>query len=187
MPIAVFGKKVFSVSNKKIHTFSELAWSGELLTEAQEKVGSKPSTYIKGLNLDSLSFSIQLKSIFGMDVRREIESWEEIKLDAEPAIFVLGTKPLGQNKWLLKSTSVSDTIIDNRGRITAAVIKLDFEEYVRNGTSGNSKKTAKKSSKKAPAVAVNIAPSNYINSVNKGDKKRSNLNASNAVAKGKKT
>lgn len=187
MAIAVFRNKSFQVSRNKINTFNDLTWSGDLNTETQEKLNGKPSTYIKGVNLDSMSFSIQLKRILGMNVRKEIDDWEDIKLNADPGIFMLGTKPLGDNKWLLKSTSVSNTIITNKGELMEAVLQLEFEEYVRPGSSSATKKATKAKSKaKGSAVAVTIVPSNYVNASDKADKKRNNTNANKAVANGKK-
>ena len=63
-----------------------------------------------------MSFEIPLKSSLGIDVRNEIEEWESIKERVQPSIFILGTKPLGNNKWLLLSTSTSNTIFDNKCR-----------------------------------------------------------------------
>jgi hypothetical protein len=178
MPIAVFGKKVFQVSNNKKYTFNGLTWGGDLQTELQEKVKSKPSTYIKGVALDLMSFSIPLRTEFGIDVRKEIESWESIKLEAQPNIFILGTKPLGQNKWLLKSTSVSDEIIDNNGNMINATLKLGFEEYVREG------KVAAISVSSPAAVGINIRPNQDIfNPSTKPSQKRDNPNMKAVTAK----
>src|SRR5690554_3856033 len=115
MPIASFKNKVFQVSGNKKYLLDGLAWSSALDTESQEKIKSKPSTYIKGTALSPLSFTIPLFASLGIDVRKEIESWEDILSKQSPDIFILGTKPIGKNKWLLKSVGVSDTDIDGNG------------------------------------------------------------------------
>jgi len=189
MPIAVFKNKSFQVSSKRVNTFNELSWGGEIQAEEQEKLNSKPSTYIKGVGLDSMSFLNRLSWNLGMNVRKEIEEWEAIKLSTQPYIFMLGNKPLGANKWLLKSTNVSDTVIDDKGNLLKATLKLDFAEFVRPGSTGtnssskSSSKTSKKaSSKKAVGVSTNLNPSNYIyNPPTKTEQKRSNPNLAAAT------
>lgn len=178
MPIATFQKKSFSVSASKVYTFTGLEWSGALDTESQEKLKSKPSTYIKGQTLGTMGFEVPLMAGQYIDVRSQIEQWEEIRDKAVPDFFILGEKPLGKYKWLLKSVSVSNPQIDGKGNILRAKLKLDFEEYVRAGSAQASKskqKTAK--SKDNAKVSLDILPSSYID---KPTAKRTNANASTA-------
>jgi hypothetical protein len=178
MPIASFQKKQFSVSSSKIYTLTGMEWSGALDTEAQEKLKSKPSTYIKGQTLGTMSFEIPLIAGQYIDVRGQIEQWEEILDKAIPDYFVLGEKPLGKYKWLLKSVGVSDTLIDGKGNMLRAKVKLDFEEYVRAGSAQASEKksAAAKTSNTAP-VRLDIVPASYID---KTEAKRPNVNAATA-------
>ncbi len=136
--IATFQNKVFQVSSNSIYTFEGLSWSGSLNTETQDKIGSKPSTYIKGENLMPLEFEIKLRADKNLDVRTEIEDWESIKSKANPSNFILGNKTIGKNKWLLKTVETSDMNIDNNGKILKATIKLSFEEFVRKGSASAS-------------------------------------------------
>lgn len=185
MPIAVFQNKNFQVSSNGIYTINGLTWGGDIQLEAQDKLNSKPSTYIKGMNLNNMSFEIPLKSSLGVNVRNEIEEWESIRDKVSPSIFILGTKPLGPNKWLLKSTNASNTIIDNKGTITEATLKLEFEEFVRPGSAENSSSSG--SSSKATAVNVGITPSDYIyNTPTKTEQKRNNINVDAATGLGYK-
>jgi hypothetical protein len=158
MPIASFQNKVFTVSSTKKYPIIGLNWGGSLETEAQDKLKDKPSTYIKGEMLDNMSFEIPLRADFGINPRKQIEEWESIKSKAQPSLFILGTKPVGKNKWLLKSTSVSEQEIDGIGRIIKATIKLEFEEYVRAGK-------AKPTNSSNVAIGTSestLVPSQYI-------------------------
>ena len=195
MSIAVFKNKTFKVSSKGVYTLNGLTWGGEIQAEAQDKLNSKPSTYIKGNGLKNMSFEIPLKRSLNNNVRKEIEDWEAIRDSLQSAIFMLGVKPLGANKWLLKSVNVSDTSIDNKGNLIEANLKLDFEEFVRPGSAeasttssttskkAVSKKTTKKT-KQAP-VKVNISPSNYIyKPPTKAEQTRNNANVTSSMARG---
>ncbi|MEB3103090.1 phage tail protein [Ferviditalea candida] len=175
MPIASFRGKAFQVSANKKYTFSGLSWSGALDTETQDKLGSKPSTYIKGESLDGMSFEVPLRADFGINVRAQIEDWKAILASKKPDIFILGSKPLGKNKWLLKSVSVSDEEIDASGNFLKATLKLEFEEYVRAGT-------AQSQTSAAGATNLNLTPSQYIyDPPNKADDKRDNPNLDHAL------
>lgn len=172
MAIASFQKKVFQVSATSKYPLDGLGWSSALNTEAQEKLNAKPSTYIKGGTLSPLSFTVPLLTDLGINVRKEIESWEAIMNAQTADYFILGSKPIGKNKWLLKTVSVSDTVIDGKGYLRKANLKLDFEEYVRAG-----KAEEKKDSKTALTTGNNITPTSYID---KTADKRINPNASEA-------
>jgi len=154
MAIATFGKKVFQVDAKKIYTFRDFAYSATLETEAQEVEGKKPSTYIKGEALSTMSLTIPLGKEYGVDPRSEWESWENILAQKTPQYFILGGKPVGKNKWLLKSVSPSNMRIDNKGQIVGMDLTLEFEEYVRAGSAAASKSSG--GSKKSSGVKVNV-------------------------------
>ncbi|MEO3948033.1 phage tail protein [Gorillibacterium sp. CAU 1737] len=179
MVIASFQKKVFSVSRSKIYTLTGLEWSGDLSTESQDKVGSKPSTYIKGLSLGTFSFDLALRMSASLDVRAQIEAWELIRDKASADYFILGGKPLGKSKWLLKSVGVGDTEIDSAGRLLKATLKLSFEEYVRAGTAeaAQSANKAVKSSQSGP-VSVDMVPMSYVD---KSSAKRRNPQSTGAA------
>lgn len=139
MPIAVFGNKVFEITDSKIYTMEGLQYSSSLETEKQDAEGKKPSTYIKGPGLNELNFTLKLDATLGVNPRREIESWEQIK-DASVAYpFILGRSPLG-SKWLLVDVNASNTVVDNIGNMLKAELQLKFDEYVRPG-SAKAKKT----------------------------------------------
>ncbi|TCZ73061.1 hypothetical protein E0485_21830 [Paenibacillus albiflavus] len=185
MPIASFKNKVFQVSSNQKNTFDGLTWSGDISLEAQEKLKDKPSTYIKGIGLTSMSIDVQLRADFGVNVRNEIEQWEAIRDNMVPDIFVLGTKPLGKNKWLLKSTSVSDTVVDGKGNMLAATLKLEFEEYVREGKASASQGASGGAggSSAAGFQSYSIVPADIFTPPNKADNKRDNPNYYEATQK----
>lgn len=178
MQIASFKGKVFQVSTNKKYTLNAMTWSGSIDIEAQEKIGDKPSTYVKGSNLDSMSFEIPLRADFGHNVRAEIESWESIKESRSPDIFILGQKPKGKNKWLLKTVTAENLEIDGSGKILKASLKLEFEEYVRAG-----KKQAESSAGSAMSSSF-MVPMEIYNPVSKEDDRRVNLHKIEALANG---
>jgi hypothetical protein len=138
MPIAVFASKTFNVSRDKVYTFDGLTLSSSLNVESQDVEGKKPSTYVKGSGLNAMSFNIPVKIELGYNPRAEYDAWEAIKDKAVAYPFILGGKPVGVNKYLLKSVSLNNTLADNKGNILSGTLQLEFEEYVRQGSKTNS-------------------------------------------------
>lgn len=162
MTIASFQNKVFSVSSSKKYPIHDLILNSGLDTEAQEKLKDKPSTYIKGETLSTMSFEIPLRVDFGINPRSQIEEWEMIKSKAQPSLFILGSKQIGKNKWLLKSTSVSEQEIDSRGNILKAMLKLEFEEYVRAGKAKPANSGNSSESNPIGISGPSLTPNDYI-------------------------
>lgn len=175
--IASYKGKVFQVSWNKVYTIDGLTWGGSIDTEVQEHQGGKPSTYIKGLGLDTLSFDIPLRADLGHNVRAEIEWWQKIRDSKTPDIFMLGSKPLGSNKWLVKSVNASDIVLDGAGRMIKATLKIEIEEYVRAG-----KKPPETSSGERNTVSAGLVPNEIYAPPTKYEDKRSNPHYDDAIA-----
>lgn len=184
MPIAVFGPKVFEVTQSKIYTFDGFQYSSNLNTDKQDAAGKKPSTLNKGPGLDAFGITIVLDAAFGVNPRREIDDWLAIKDAGIAYPFILGNRPFGQNKWLLVDVQATVQAIDNAGNILRAEVSLKFDEYVRPGSAaakasagGSSKK---KSSGKASAPGIKLpplsGPVNLLGSQDKATAKRKNPN-----------
>jgi hypothetical protein len=149
--IAVFGSKVFDVTQNKIHTFEDFQYGSSFETEKQEAIGKKPSTYDKGPGLNTIGFKIKLNVEHGINPRREIDEWENMKDSKIAHPFILGGRPLGGNKWRILNIQASEEIIDNKGNMLYAEITVSLEEYVRPGTAAK-KTTAQNSS--APGFSL---------------------------------
>lgn len=189
MDIAIFGKKTFQVSGRKIYTFNDFSLGGQLNTESQDVAGKKPSTYIKGAGLNSMSFNIPLDASLNIDVRAEYESWETIMNTGVAYAFILGGKPIGSNKWLLKSVDLSNVQIDAKGTWLKGMLNLQFDEYVRPGSVAATTTTKSGDTSKAPAVvakgSVNkSAASKLLAGEDKSLKKRENRNMITSMIKG---
>lgn len=134
MAIGYWGDFEFEVSSNKIYTFDGFGRKASIDIEEQELEGQKASTYIKGEVLEDISIDINLKSLLGANVRGEIDNYRTVLYQKTPKSFVIGEKPLSQNKWLLTNVDESDVVMDNKGNYISAKIALTFKEYVRGGS-----------------------------------------------------
>jgi phage baseplate assembly protein W len=165
LPIASFSGKVFEVSSNKIYNFEGYTRSYSLDVEEQEQEGAKSSSYIKGESLETISFNILMDARF-VDVDAEISSWIEICKSKKQDFFILGGKPVSSNKFLLKSISESDPVIDNNGKKLRVKLAIQLQEFVRYGK----KKKDKKSSDVDYEQVIDLA------------KKRNNPKSAEAIA-----
>ena len=143
----------FEVSSRRIRTFHDFSLSGELETEtgvAAKKI--KPTT-VKGINPTKISMELFLQTVLGCNVQNEIDEWLNLKDSVTAYPFVLCGRALSLNKFLLTNCDVSDveiTPVNSHPTVTAASLKLQFQEYVPPGAqSHTSKKTKKKKSAKS--------------------------------------
>ncbi|WP_061312814.1 phage tail protein [Clostridium botulinum] len=154
MSIGSFNSKTFEVTQDKIYTFDDYTRDISLNIEDQEVDGSKPSTYIKGITLEQVSFNVKLIQSNSIDVKTEIDDWKNICEDGVPYMLFIGDKPVSNNKFLLTSVSLTDNIYIYGGKLIKSTMKLSFKEYViagvkkEEGTSSESKKTSKSKGKK---------------------------------------
>lgn len=147
LAIAVFANKSFEVNANKLYSFDGFQYTSSLQTEKQDSSNGKPKTYIKGPDLDNLSFSIKLDVEFGVNPRKEWQDWRTIMLSEKNYPFILGGRPLSSYNFLLLGVTPSNVVVDNKGNILSMDLELKFDEYVAPGTASSSGTNKKSSSK----------------------------------------
>lgn len=149
MYIATFGPKGFTVSLEKIVSFDELEISSSLNTEKLDNEGKKPSTYIKGSNLDSLNFKVTVDKNFGTTPEIQYKQWIEVLKKQQPWPLLIQGKPLNNTKYLLIKVQPINSKFDNKGNWITTTIYLEFEEFVAEG------KPVEEATVSTSAIAVN--------------------------------
>jgi|GEM_PF-1039314 len=124
--MAVWCGKTFEVSSKKILTLEKLATSYKLKAETNDDSEGKPSTNVRGLELEQISFETLFDTAVGVDVSAEIESWKS--LVGQSGSLIIGSIRFGAEKFKLIDMSVSNIIIDEKGRFKQAKISFKFQE-----------------------------------------------------------
>ena len=162
------GTKTWQVSSSYIMDFDSFNTSYELNADDNKSVEGSPKSNQRGLKKKPLSFSSNLVSALGIDVRKEFESWE--KWIGDTGILKIGGKKFGSN-WMLTAVKPSDVKIDDSGRFRSMKLTYSFEqnddvtdkEILSSVNAARSAvcvtaTTAQKSSKKAKNKAVTTAP-----------------------------
>lgn len=129
MKIGHFGKISFSVSEKKVYSFTNFNKTVSARWVEHVKYKSKPVSEFLGRNLDTITLSIVLLSSMGVKPRKEIKRWEHLVRYGKHDFLVIGGKQVGRGEWKVISVAESweDFFID--GSLIGATIEVSFTEY----------------------------------------------------------
>lgn len=130
--MAKWGSKTWAVSSKKVVALEGLSFSYSQVADNNTSTEEKKTTNERGTELFTLSFTTTLHSGAGVDVRAEIESWKALVTKVN--YFYLNGKKLGP-KLQLRKVAVSNTKLDDLGRIRLATLSFEFKEYDPDTTS----------------------------------------------------
>ena len=130
--MAKWGSKTWAVNSKKVVALEGLSFSHSQVADNNTSTEEKKTTNERGTELFPLSFTTTLHSGAGVDVRAEIESWKALVTKVN--YFYLNGKKLGP-KLQLRKVAVSNTKLDDLGRIRLATLSFEFKEYDPDTTS----------------------------------------------------
>ena len=139
----VFGRTANILKN--IETFEI---SCGVVTEENESSNGVKKTVVKGIAPESLSLSFNTGFVVGTDPRQEFEDFK--KIAGMQDNFYLGNVNVGKTSFELDEIQLSDTQMDNTGRIFSGKITLSFsgDGYISSKGSNNKSSTSKGTSKK---------------------------------------
>ena len=156
--MAQWNSKKWEVSNRKIVALNGLSAGVKLNTENSDDKAGSPATKTKALELQSMTFDFDVAAAAGCDARYEYESWTA--LVGQYAPFILAGRRFGPANLLLTGVQLSDTTLDNLGRILKGKITINLSEYAEEASSkkasGSSStgSSGSSGSKKAAGVAT---------------------------------
>jgi len=148
MVTAKFGSKQFKVTPKTIYTPSGFSTSESIDLEETERSGKKPSVKVKGVKLQTASFTVLLDARF-VNVATEIQWWKSTLRAKSPKDLYYGNSKVG--KFYLTQVDEAESNINKSGVYTKAKLSLSFTECPSGSGSSSSKSNSSASSVKASA------------------------------------
>jgi len=124
--IAQWGPKTWKVDSSQILALEGLSFSYQQKADNNSTTEDDEPTNERGTELFTLSFQSVLHANAGVDIRSEIESWEQLVTEA--SYFYLEGKQLGPLMQLRK-VGVSNVKLDDLGRLRVATLSFEFKEY----------------------------------------------------------
>lgn len=121
---------VFSTSDAKILTFTDLKQTVSGRWATHERIQKKAQSEFLGADLRSITFKITLSAMHGVKPRKTLEIMEAMVENGTVEALVIGGVKVGANRW--KMTSISETwdTIMNKGELSQATVSITLEEYV---------------------------------------------------------
>jgi hypothetical protein len=156
--MASWNGKRWEVSPSRIMAIEGLSTGYKLKNTSNTDSEGKAPSDVRGLELMQLSFTTHISDAVGVDVRPEIDSWAA--LIGESAPFILGDRQFGESDFRLTQVGLSNTAIDDFGRIRESELSMQFEEYAGEAAKDKPKSTAAaaKTAASTPGVAAPASP-----------------------------
>ncbi len=121
---------IFEVSSEYVYTLDEFSRQNSVRYAKHDILLKKPISQYTGQELDKISFKIELKSSFGIKPRDEMDKLIKLQRDGEVLTLVIGNKPFGVFRWVIKDLNMTWKQIDNKGLLTSSTVELSLEEYI---------------------------------------------------------
>jgi phage protein U len=128
--IGYFGDIIFETSDERILTFTGLTRDDAGRWGSHELIGVHPKTEYIGPGLDKITFTVEFNGNNGVSPRAEMDRWLIKARDGVAETFVIGDKPLGVDKWIVKSISQAWGTVFNRGELFSGKVDVTLEEYI---------------------------------------------------------
>ena len=127
--IGQFGEIAFEVSSDKILTFEDFKRESESKFENHELIAQKPRTEFIAPGLDTITFTVILNAQFGVKPRDEMNRWLEYCRSGDAERMAIGGKPIGVDKWVVKSVSQVWSTIYDGGVLASGKVSITLQEY----------------------------------------------------------
>ena len=144
---AEWNKEIFGRLPNSLRTLESFEISCGIVTEENESTNGVKKTVVKGYAAEDLKISFNTGFAVGTDPRQEFEDFK--KIAGMQDNFYLNNVDVGRTQFELDEIQLSDTQMDNTGRIYSGKISLSFTGDSNVSSKGsNSSKTKGSSSKK---------------------------------------
>lgn len=147
-----------SSSRQMVHIKS-LKLSQSIKLEEKESNDGAKKTIVKSLEPQALTITYKAGFAVGLDPRLELDIFK--KCAGMQDNFLLGGKKLSNNPFELEQVQLSNTVLDNNGRILAGDMTLNFttdSNASSKGGKGNKKGSGTKAKKSG---SLTLTPADY--------------------------
>lgn len=129
MAVGSLGNIVFTVSDSRIMTMSDIKTSGSASYGKHQRHGGDTLLEFVGNDASSYTFNMRLAAQLGVDVESEIEKIESAKRKGTQLKLVIGKKVVGRYRWVIQKYSANYTAFDREGRPILADVSITLAEY----------------------------------------------------------
>ena len=128
--IGTLGPLTFSVSDKRIRTFTDLHLSHSAKYSEHGIVGKKGLLEFTGFGADTVSMTIKFSYEVGLNPMKELRTLRKMFKERAVFNFVLDGQPIGENLWILESFDETLELFTIDGRLRSATVNVKLKEYI---------------------------------------------------------
>lgn len=121
---------VFSVSDQRVLTFSNMNHTIGSSWAAHSRMGQKDQTEYLRPNLQKLTFTIDLDYSYGVKPRATLDMLAKHAERGDVYAFVVGGRRIGSYRWRITELSETWGVVYNRGELWRAKVNVTMEEYI---------------------------------------------------------
>lgn len=129
MAVGSYMGRVFTVSNRKIFTPSNLKGSAGSDWANHEIIGRKARSQWVGPKLKSYTLDILLRAQDGVSPRSTLDFYQRMAESQNVDWFIIGGMPLSEHPFKLVSVSDTWDAVLNGGTLIECKVSLTIEEY----------------------------------------------------------
>lgn len=155
---AIWNNITWGYQNRQMAHIKSIRLSQSVKTEEQESNSGTKKTVVKSIEPEELTISYKAGFAVGIDPRGEFDMLK--KCAGMQDNFVLGGKILGTHPFELDQIDLSNTILDDNGRILAGDLTLTFTSD-KNESSKGGKSSKGKSAKATKTGSFTLTPADY--------------------------
>ena len=127
--LGTYGGLVFVASARKtlLPENINVEWSGRW--SSAETPGNVPQSEFLGPDTGKVKFDMTFRADLGVKPERQLRLVRQMVEDGYYGRLILGGKPFGKLPLAIKSVSEKWNVLTQRGKIYAATVSVELEEY----------------------------------------------------------
>ncbi len=119
----------FIVSSHYIRTFDDYGRSSGGRWAQHDIIGNKPVLEFIGPDVEKISFTMQLRSDYGVSPAKELAKLRKMRDTGKYFPLVIGGKLITDNMWVIESLDESVAFWGKFGGIMSAKVSVTLKEY----------------------------------------------------------
>ena len=128
--IGTLGRKIiFETNDSRVFTFDGMSREVSGRWAEHETLGTKPKAEFLGPANQTVTLPIRLSATLGVRPRDVLEAIEAMVESGTAEYLVIGTRPVGQHRFRLISSSETWDTVFNRGELVKANVTITLGEY----------------------------------------------------------
>lgn len=127
--VGSLGGITFNVSSRRVLTFDNYFRQGNIKSAEHEIIAEKSNMEFTGLDPEEITFDIQLFSQLNVTPEKKLEVLRNMRDTGKVVSFILGNRPISQNKWMITGLSEKPSYWKQRGKMHVVTVSVALKEY----------------------------------------------------------